>query len=230
MPTSGSTDFTLTLSQIIEDAYEHISVVQEGETVDADRFTFAQRQLNVMIKLMAADGRHLFAMKQGTLPLVVGQKSYTIGPGGNLSITRPTKIHDPVFRSSTGYDRPIWLISRSNYWNQPNKDIQGKTTQVYYDPQLSLGVLYVWPAPDSASDSILFTYEQQIEDYDQTTDSMPVPVEWGEYLIWGLALRLCGRENVPLADRSFIIQMAKNAKDLLDGFDTENASIQFGVE
>lgn len=67
MATSGSFDFTLTRDNLIDLAYQHIGVVGEGVSASAAQVTEAAKLLNMIVKLRAADGMPLWALKRGTL-------------------------------------------------------------------------------------------------------------------------------------------------------------------
>jgi anti-sigma-K factor RskA len=48
--TSASYDFSVTRDDIIQDAYEELGVLEEGETPTADQVTSASRKLNMLVK------------------------------------------------------------------------------------------------------------------------------------------------------------------------------------
>ena len=75
---SLSKDYTLdlTLNDLIEDAYDHMQVGADGETLTGDMLTRARSSLNLMIKAWEGQGIHLWTYKEGTLFLVEGQAKY----------------------------------------------------------------------------------------------------------------------------------------------------------
>jgi len=227
--TSGSVDFVVTRNDIISDAYSHIGHLDEGEVLTGERENYAARQLNKMMKAWVAKGHLVWTMKEGLLPLAKGDSSYTIGPTGEYVINRPNRIISARWRDSSSNDTPIWKISREEYFDLPNKTVQGKPTQFYYDRQLTNGVLYVWPTPDSGKDCIAFTYEDTIEDFDSNANDTPFPPEWAEALSWNLALRLGGRENAALDTMGAVAAMASRMLDDALDYDNEFTEIQFCV-
>ena len=229
MALSGSVDFAVTRNEIIEDAFWHTGVMEEGEILQASDLAFGARQLNKMIKSWGAQGHHLWTLTERTLTLVADQTSYTIGPSGDLNTNRPNKIHNVRWSDTNNIETPVWNISRQEYMALPNKTTSGKIVQVYYDRQLTQGTLYVWPAPDDATDTLLFTAEDHIQDFDTASDDTPFPQEWSDALSWNLALRLLGREKTDPAREKLIRQNAGLFLEQAITFDSEDASIEFGL-
>jgi hypothetical protein len=67
MASTNSFDFVVTRDQIITDAHLHIGAIGEGETPSANQVTEAARMLNMIVKLRAADGMPLWALKRASI-------------------------------------------------------------------------------------------------------------------------------------------------------------------
>lgn len=67
MASSNSYNFVLTRDNIIDLAHQHIGVVGEGLSATANQVTEAAKLLNMIIKVRAADGMPLWALKRGTI-------------------------------------------------------------------------------------------------------------------------------------------------------------------
>ena len=67
MASTNSYNFTVTRDQIISLAMQHVSLLGEGETPTAASVTEAALLLNMIVKLRAADGMPLWALKRGTI-------------------------------------------------------------------------------------------------------------------------------------------------------------------
>lgn len=208
---SGSTDFVVTCGQIIEDAYRNIGCLAEGETLTSYRETFALRQLNMMIKSWTTKGYHLWTILHGLMPLVPGQRVYTIGAGGDYNIARPLRILQASYREGLqGNETPLKIISQRDYRESPDyMTSTGRPNELFYFPDFTgssrtpKGGIYLKPIPSTAEAGgyISFTYSQYIQDIDNCPgDDVPLPVEWADALVWNLALRLCGSENVSAED------------------------------
>jgi hypothetical protein len=154
---------------------------------------------------------------------------------GNSVFTYTTKINRPqridgeamYWRSPAGQDTPVKLISRAEYAQLSNKGSSGKIVQAYYDPQLINGQLYLWPAPDSASDILRFWYERILEDFDTGSNTPDFAIEWGEALILGLALRMAPSAGMSLSERQDLERRASVALAQCEGYNRENVSTFF---
>lgn len=75
MATSGSYDFSITRDQLIDLAHQHVGLIGEGESASSSQVTEASRLLNMIVKLRAADGMPLWALKRGYVLPFTGASS-----------------------------------------------------------------------------------------------------------------------------------------------------------
>lgn len=85
MATSGSWDYSLTATQLVNIAMENIGVLAAGETLSAEDQDFGMKRLNLLVKQWQgqsdmAPGMKLHTRQRVTLFLAKGQQTYTIGP------------------------------------------------------------------------------------------------------------------------------------------------------
>lgn len=154
---------------------------------------------------------------------------------GNVVFTYTSKINRPqridgeamYWRSAAGQDTPVKLISRAEYAQLSNKSSSGKLVQAFYDPQMTNGQLYVWPAPDNAGDVLRFWYERILEDFDIGTNTPDFAIEWGEALILGLASKMAPSSGMPLSERQDLERRATTALVIAEGYNKENVSTFF---
>lgn len=83
MTTSGSVDFAVNRDQIITAAAAEIGVLAQGETPSANLVSDFSLRLNSWVKSLMAQGARLWAMKQATLFLEVGESTYSLGSTGD---------------------------------------------------------------------------------------------------------------------------------------------------
>ncbi len=158
--------------------------------------------------------------------MTADRKCYTCGPGGDFT-TRGRRIEDMRWQKTGEAEIPMWLLSRDEYFDLPNKDTTGTPTQFYYDPQLTTAKLYIWPVPNATGTTLKFTYARQFEDFDEQAHDPDFPQEWLNLLVYGLAL-----EMAPEYSKEVPQLVAAQAERLLrevEGFDRELATIRFGV-
>lgn len=217
MPTSGSVNFNVTGVDVIKDALILIGGIEDEGTPGAAQSAYALRMLNVLVKAWSAKGLKAWLEQTYTLDLVSGTASYTLS-----AINRPLRIYD-VRKVVDSVETPVRLVTRNEYMEQPSKDATGKPVFVYYDSQLSNGVLYVWPTPDDSTDDIKFSYRSYIEDFDSLTNDAHFPSEWYLALIYNLAVLLMPKYEVSGEDA---IRIERNAAKFL--MDAEDGDMEQG--
>lgn len=143
-------------------------------------------------------------------------------------IQRPLRIISARTKDTSGNEVRRELISRSEYFNLPNKTIDSTVTQAYYDPQLDSGNLYVWPRPANVDYLLNFTFEEPIQDFDALANSPDFPVEWVECLKYNLAVRLADEYWIPM-DRYAVIK-GKADQFLSDMLSFDNEPESFFIQ
>ncbi len=103
---------------------------------------------------------------------------------------RPLRIIEARWRDADGNDTPLTVGNRDDYISIADKTTVSTPNIVYYDPQLTTGVLYVWPKPETVDGLIVLSAVYPIQDMDAATDDFEVPVQWLEAVIYNLAVRL----------------------------------------
>jgi hypothetical protein len=145
-------------------------------------------------------------------------------------IIRPLRIVDARrYYIPSKIITPLVLMSRLDYRDLPNKANTGIVTQLFYDPQLSTGYSWVWPAPVDSTSAVKFTWMEPIFNFNTAADQPDFPVEWFNCLVWNLAKEVMIEYDVPTQRAQMIQIRAKETFDLVSGFDREPESYFFGV-
>lgn len=174
MSYSGSRDFTLDVTEIVEEAYERCGLeVRTG--YDAKT---ARRSLNLMFADWANRGLNLWTVKQGTITLTQGQAQETLTQD-------VVDILEVVLRRD-GTDYELDRISRGDYMTLPNKTTQGRPSQYYFDRQIS-PVMNLWAVPENSTDQVVYYYVQRIQDADKLTNITDAPFRFLPCMVAGLA-------------------------------------------
>lgn len=223
-----STDYNQTAQTLIKDALILCGGLEDNADPDANQLQHAMRALNRLVKAWSKKGLKAWCFREETLPLIAGQQSYTVGPTGDLVTERPLLLLNPR-KIIAGDETPIRMFSRQEYMDQPNKDSQGEPVAVYYDPQLTNGVIYIWQAP-GASQSLKFTSKQYIEDFDSQNDNPYFPTEWLDAIVYNLAVRLAPMYEVSPEKTMLLMEMAGSLLSDAEGSDNEQGSIFLGME
>ena len=151
-------------------------------------------------------------------------------------ITRPTRIISAVRQlydlpiNPTGTQINIRSISRTDYEGLPNKTVQGKIVEYFYDPQLVYGMLYVWPTPDDPRDRLVLSMDRSIQDILDDVNSYDAPQEAMSTIAYCLALEL--EPEYPLDGASFqkLVTVATAKKQKLINYNREISKTSFEIE
>ena len=106
-------------------------------------------------------------------------------------ITRPLEILEARLRDTNNNDIPIFIHQdRDSFMSITDKTATGDCTDVYYDPQITNGVLYTWPTCDDVQKRIYMTIRRVINDFDAQANNFDGPVECLGALVDMLALKM----------------------------------------
>ena len=174
MALSGSRDFNLDVGEVIEEAYERCGLeVRTG--YDAKT---ARRSLNLMFADWANRGLNLWTVNQGTITLTQGQAQET------LASDIVDLLEVVLRRDSTDYT--VQRISRGEYVTLPDKTTQGRTSQYYFDRQIT-PILNLWAVPENSTDQIIYYYVRRIQDADALVNTTDMPFRFYPCMVAGLA-------------------------------------------
>lgn len=143
-------------------------------------------------------------------------------------IVRPLRVIDARRKDTS--DVPIDVVSRNEYFNLPNKTNNGSINQVYYDPQLTTGKLYIWPTGNTATDKIEIDLMLPIEDFDSSNIDPDFPQEWLLALKWNLASHLGPEYGLDLKRQYYLDGKAEKFLNSVLDFDAEGGSVYFQVD
>ena len=138
---------------------------------------------------------------------------------------RPLSIIEARRVDQDDNETPVLIISRDEYMSLSDKSQTGTINQIYYDPQLTNGRLFVWPASNDVKNRIKMTIKKPIMDFDATADDGEFPQEWFEAIVSNLAIRVAIKNGIALDPE--LKQLAVESKAMVSFFDNEEGSIYF---
>ena len=227
MATSGSTNYNVTTSDLLSSAFELARVKDPGENLTSQQTTQGLNSINKIVKFMQKMGMPLWAIKKDTITLVQSTQSYTCGTGGTGLTERPLRILQAFYRDGSS-DTPVEIVSRQSYWELGDKSAEGIPTQIYYDPQLTLGTLYVYNPADanSAGNALHLIYHRPFEDLDTITDDFDFPQEWYLPLEYTLAADIATRNGITQGRINFLTAKATMLTNDVTWWDVEDVSVR----
>lgn len=177
MPTSGSKDFELDVSEYIEEAYERCGIeVRTGYDLKT-----ARRSLNLMLAEWGNRGLNQWTIKQTVLTLVEGDGDYDLGAD-------TIDVLDVACRRD-GIDYSMGRLSRSDYLGIPDKATKSRPNEFFVDRQVN-PVLQIWPLPENSTDQLILNRLVRMDDADTYTNTMDMPFRFYPCLAAGLAYYL----------------------------------------
>ena len=198
---------TRTALQVITDSLKLLGVVAGHEVPTSAEQQDSFARLNELIDSWGTHADTMLVAHRELVPLVVGQPSYTIGPGGDVNAPRPMALDGAAILLGTGpaaVERPVAVLDRSMYRGLRLKALPGALVQgVWLTPTGSYAELTVWPVPSAAQTLVLYYLEPVAEFPDLVTPVSLAP-GYAKALRTNLALELApefGRVVDPMLDR-----------------------------
>jgi len=191
--TSGSSDFNLDLSTLVEEAFERCG----AELRTGYDLRTARRSLNLLTIEWANRGINLWLVEEGAIPLLQGQAVYAL-PDDTIDLL------DHVIRTGTDFnqsDLSITRISASTYITIPNKNTQGRPIQVWVNRQS--GATYppinqnppnitIWPVPNQDNYySFVYFRLRRMQNMEGGANTADMPFRFLPAMVAGLAYHLC---------------------------------------
>lgn len=202
MATSGNTIKLLTQSQIINSALRKLGVLAEGGTANTAQITTAQEALNILVAEFRTLGMSVWARSVLNITLVSNQSVYNIGVGQPINVPYPLYIYDIQMQvGPTPYKSNIPMNQYAvTDFNLLPPNSTGTPVNYMYQPKVNTGTLSIWPTPDASvppASRMVVTYQRPFDVFDAPSNDADFPQEWGNALIYGLALSLSDEFGVP---------------------------------
>ena len=239
MTTSGTTAWNPVRDKIIYGALRIVGAYNAANIPRAEQVQDAIDALDMLLKSWQTEG-YLWLKKFIYVTLAAAHNSYDIGPSSTDGVhsdaaaavdylQRPTRIFYPVRYLADGTETPLGEpLSRSDWSALPNKATTGVVVRVYYDPQIAMGKLYVWPTPvTGVTDKIKMTVERSIEDVGTDESTYDLPPDALRMLKYNLALEISPEYSLPTKQFMIIKDAAMSLKMVFDGLHRDNTSTFF---
>jgi hypothetical protein len=227
-----TTTFSVTRDDLIKASLRKLEVIAEGETPSAEDYTNCAFGLNIMLKSWEKDGYYLWKLSELVLPTVAGNASYQIGPTatgtGALVTDRPLRLMDTCYRKdAAGLDTNLRILSRQEYNQLGLKSTSSTVSQIFYDPQLTNGVLKVYGTPADSLDTLYLTAQTPVYDMNSSSETLDMPQEGYMAVVFGLSDYLLDEYPVKADKASRITQKAEYYRNQLADFSQEESSVFF---
>lgn len=143
---------------------------------------------------------------------------------------RPQKVVYAHRRDSNNQDTPVELIGEIAYRGLSQKGADGPVNQAYYQPTLTNGTLYVWPANDGGDDKLILICQPLVDDFDAANNNPQFPIEWANAIVWNLAVEIAPEYGLSVRERLKLEATARDKLETVLDYDVENASVILGMD
>lgn len=180
MATSGTYLWNPDLALIVDEAFERCLV--DPASLTSRHILSARRSIPFMLVHWATKGYMDFKIERRTQALTQGTQQYSIA-------AEVIDIVDMVLRRS-GVDTPVEIMTRQEWLNIPDKDIEGRPDRYFADKQRDNIELYLWTIPENSTDELHYDCLIRYEDHDQAAQNADIPYYMQDAFAAGLAARL----------------------------------------
>ena len=178
---------TTTAGTLINDSLLELGVLAEGDTPTADMSASALRVLNRMLDSMSNNQSFAYYANLSTRALT-GESSFTIGPTGNVVVSRPIEI-ESAYVTRDGITYPCRIVDNQIFDSIIYPSSSGaNTVYVYYEATVPNGIVHVWPLATGCTLG-LRTINQVVNFTDLTTPTT-LPPGYEECIVANLVVRL----------------------------------------
>lgn len=216
------------ISTIIMPAYRIAGITKRAMIVPStDMYAEAIPELNRLLGSWNCDGHKIYDTGiSAALPLTVGQKTYTIGPGGNFDVARPVCVvgANLLFPTSPVVRRQLDILDDDQWRAVRLQDLSGAPPyELYYDGGMDSngrGQIYLRFQPPAGYSLELYTWHALKRDFSASTDIAVLPDGYEQALVYNLAKQLAALnpedehmspKSYEIAESSLAILIALNS-------------------
>ena len=220
-----------TPDRVIRMGLQDAGKLQRGSDPNPEQLADGMNRLNDIINLEQTQGLKLWLQFDLPIPLVAGKNPYTLGPGGDVNMTKPMRVIDSnYYVDQFNTRRPLILMSRDEYTKLSQTNQQGPINSLWPDVQQNQIVVSFWLVPDAnaATGVAHLCIQQQVQNIVSLTDTMNFPQEWFMFLRWAFADDVCTGQPQAIMDRC--AARAAQFRQALEDWDVEQASTSFAPD
>ena len=180
MATSGTTDFNLSIDDLVEEAFERCGM----RPTSGYQLNSARRSLNLLFLDWANRGLNLWTIEQATYTLTQGTKEITL-PTDTVNV-----LEAIIRQNNQGVNSDVYIerISREDYLNVPDKTSEARPAQ-FYVQRANPTKVFFYPAADQTYTFVYYRI-RRIQDAGVYTNTADINFRFLPCLASGLAYQL----------------------------------------
>ena len=211
--------FSMNAQAIANAAIRKTGAYEEDDQIPPEKLASALEALNVISKDLAIEGGPLWCIEDVAFPAIPGQADYNLSQ--IMGMPLPPRILDAYIRTLNpvnptppgGNDVTLIITSRYDWNTLGQKFTPGVPNQIWYDPQLTGGILTLYNVPNDTFHEIHVIAQRQIADVPTLTSNLDFPQEAARMLIWQLLDELSLEYRLPIDERKEINAKAVGFKN-----------------
>jgi len=178
MATSGTTNFSLPLDELLEQASLRVG----GEPTLGTEARVSRRALDLLFTDLQNRGILLHTLEQVLVTLTSAVATISCS-------TDTLDVLDAVVRRNNT-DLMMVRMGYGEYLDIPRKTQQGRPTQYFVNRQREYPLIYVWPAPENSTDILVYWKMRFVQDAGKLSNDPDMPRRFFPALVAGLAYYL----------------------------------------
>jgi len=178
MATSGTTNFSLPLDELLEQASLRVG----GEPTLGTEARVSRRALDLLFTDLQNRGILLHTLEQVLVTLTSAVATISCS-------TDTLDVLDAVVRRNNT-DLMMVRMGYGEYLDIPRKTQQGRPTQYFVNRQRENPLIYVWPAPENSTDILVYWKMRFVQDAGKLSNDPDMPRRFWPALVAGLAYYL----------------------------------------
>lgn len=180
-----------TVRDLINGALLEIGAIANGETPTAAEAEDGLEIFNEMLEQWNLESLMIHTIREDRFPTVAGQRTYTLGTGGDWNIPRPEFIQNAFFREvTTDLRLPMKILTDSEFQEiRLPATISTWPRWIYFDQDDPLMTVYLWPVPVLINDIVLYSWKTLVGDATLDT-TLAYPTGYKMALRYNLATQL----------------------------------------
>lgn len=207
-----------TARDIVKSALRKIAVLGQGASLNNQEAQDGLSALNMMVASWSVEGNLVFTQQFETFPIVSGQKTFTIGTGGDFDTDRVLRVSSAYVTQGT-QDYLLTRYNKDEYASIGDKNTSSIPTIYYFDANYPLANLTLYPVPVGVQ-TITLVDENALTGFASLDTVFAMPAEYEEALIYNLAIRLAPeyeREALPS-----VVKIAAKSKKIVESQNSRN--------
>lgn len=161
---------------IIKSGMRLCGALGEGEEPSDQEAVDGLEVLNDMLDSWSIESLFVPYMVEETLTMVSNQATYTMGDGGDLDTTRPTRIEDQCYIRYATIDTPLVMLNSAGYAGIIAKTIGSNIPGwLFPDMQYPLVRLSFYPVPTTAEAVAHIFSWKQLQQFSTLTEAVVLP-------------------------------------------------------